>query len=129
MRFDDQLKVIIGAVLATSGVVLAGFAHLLPIVVLSMVGMVACDFFGVLLNVGEARGQEDIAGSGDVGADFFGKFVLAGWCGSTLTHGHGIMGWLCIVPILVTGFFTTKYSTRWARRIKAKRIAIEEDKP
>lgn len=102
------------------------YTNLAVVVALSCLGMVGCDFFGVLLGVGEARGQEDIAGMGDVGGDFFGKFLLAGWAGSTLTHGNGWEGWLCIVPILVTGFFTTKYVTRWAKRIKVRSdIAVE----
>jgi hypothetical protein len=81
--------------------------------------MVACDVFGTLLVVAENRGRENLAGLGDVGSDFWGKFVLAGWSGSTLTHGHGIVGWLCIIPILTTGFFTTKYATRLAKRLKS----------
>lgn len=85
---------------------------------ISCIGMVGCDFFGTLMNVAENRGQEILAGYGDMGGDFFGKFLLAGWSGSTLTHGHGTLGWVAIVPVLVTGFYTTGASTRWARRIK-----------
>jgi hypothetical protein len=80
--------------------------------------MLACDCFGVLLGVSEAWGRDNLAGIGDVGSDFFGKFVLAGWSGATLTHGHGWLGWVCIIPILVTGFFTTKYATRWMKRVR-----------
>ena len=87
---------------------------------LSCVGMVACDMFGVLLCVAENRGQDLLAGYGDMGSDFFGKYILAGWSGSTLTHGHGVIGWLAIWPVLVTGFYTTGAATRWARRIQAK---------
>ena len=113
-------------VAAVVGLVLSWFAGIFPVVALSCLAMVGCDFFGVLLGVGEARGQEDVAGIGDVGGDFFGKYVLAGWSGGTLTHGHGWEGWVCIVPILVTGFFTTKYVTRWARRIRqSAQIAVE----
>jgi hypothetical protein len=85
---------------------------------LSCVGMVACDMAGVLLTVSEARGQDTLAGYGDMGSDFMGKFILAGWSGSTLTHGHGILGWVAILPILVTGFYTTKHMTRWSRKMK-----------
>ena len=122
----DPTKILIGAALATAGVVLSVVVGVWLVVVLSCLAMVGCDFFGVLLGVGEARGQDDIAGLGDVGGDFFGKYVLAAWSGGALTHGHGWEGWLCIVPILVTGFFTTKYTTRWARKIKQNR-AIEVD--
>lgn len=115
----DQTKILIGLTCAVPCLVVAAYVGLLPVVLLSMAGMVACDFFGVLLGVGEARGQDDVAGIGDVGSDFFGKYVLASWSGAALTHsGHGPLGWLCIVPVLVTGFFMTKYTTRWARRIK-----------
>jgi hypothetical protein len=111
--------------LAVAGLILAWIAGLFTLVALSCLAMVGCDFFGVLLMTGSARGQEDIAGLGDVGGDFFGKYVLAGWSGGTLTHGHGWEGWICIIPILVTGFFTTKYTTRWARRIKQRAVAHE----
>ena len=113
-------------VVAVAGLVLSWFAGIFPLVALSCLAMVGCDFFGVLLGVGEARGQEDVAGIGDVGGDFFGKYVLAGWSGSHLTD-HGWEGWVCIVPILVTGFFTTKYVTRWARRIKQRHVEVEHE--
>jgi hypothetical protein len=84
---------------------------------LSSIGMIACDTFGTLLTVAEARGQDSLAGIGDMGSDFFGKYILAGWSGSVLTHGHGYLGWLAIMPVLITGFFTTRAATRWCRRI------------
>lgn len=92
--------------------------HVAIISALACVGMVACDFFGTLMNVAENRGQDRLAGYGDMGSDFFGKFILAGYAGSTLTHGHGTIGWVAIWPILVTGFYATGAATRWARHIK-----------
>ena len=94
--------------------------------VLSCLGMIGCDFFGTFMNVSENRGQDKMAGYGDMGGDFFGKYLLAGWSGSTLTHGHGILGWLAIIPVLITGFYTTEFSTRWARRIKPVGCEPEE---
>lgn len=121
MRFRlDYL--FIPTALAILAVVAVVSFHVAIISALSCVGMVGCDFFGTLMNVAENRGQSERAGYADMGGDFFGKYLLAGWSGSTLTHGHGTLGWAAIWPVLVTGFYTTSYTTRWLRRHLTKDV-------
>jgi hypothetical protein len=96
--------------------------HLAIIVVISCVGMLLNDLFCTILTVAETRGRENLAAWSDVQCDFWGRYVLAAWSGSTLTHGHGLIGWLCIVPVLATGFYTTKFATRWMRRLKPQPV-------
>jgi hypothetical protein len=99
-------------------------SHLVFVVLVSCVGMVLTDAFGALLNVAENRGRDNLAGLADTQVDFWGKYVLAGWSGSTLTHGHGLVGWLCVTPVLATGFVTTKFATR---RLRSLRPAAPEE--
>lgn len=88
------------------------------IVVVCCVGMLGCDLFSTLLVVAEARGRENLAGLSDIGADFWGKTVLTAYGLTDLTHGHGWLGWVLTLPVFATGFLTTKYTTRYSRRIK-----------
>jgi hypothetical protein len=84
------------------------------ITVVCCVGMFAADSFGTRLiqSVQERRGRK--AGWCDVGSDFFGKVVLTGYGLTSLTHGHGLAGWACTVPVLATGYWTTKKTTEGA---------------
>lgn len=80
--------------------------------------MAGADSFGTLLTRAVAKGHARLAGWGDVGGDFFGKCLLTGYGFSTLTHGHGVRGWLWCLPVFVTGYWTTKKATQAAARIK-----------
>lgn len=91
--------------------------NLALVTALSCVGMAAGDVFATILTVAEARGRATLAGLCDMGNDAFSKFVLVAYGGTTLTH-HGIAGWLCVLPVLATGFITTRATTRWARRLR-----------
>jgi hypothetical protein len=115
LRFHHLFIPLAIAVMAIAAVVNPSVAFIAG---MSCLGMVGCDFFGTFMNVAENRGQDVMAGYGDMGSDFFGKYLLAGWSGSTLTHGHSWIGWVAIWPVLVTGFYTTGFATRWAQRIK-----------
>jgi len=76
----------------------------------------ACgDVFATTLTVAESKGKDTIAGLCDVGNDLFSKFILVAYGGTALTH-HGIWGWICVIPVLATGFITTKLTTRWSNK-------------
>lgn len=86
------------------------------VTVLSCAGNMGGDVFGTVMNIAENRGHENLAGVGDVGADLCSKFILVAYGGTALTH-HGWLGWLCVLPVLLTGFLTTKYTTRLTARL------------
>lgn len=69
--------------------------------------MVGADFFGTRLTQSVANGHPKMAGLCDVGSDFFGRVVLTSYGFESLTHGHGVAGWICCIPVLATGYYTT----------------------
>lgn len=92
--------------------------ELARVTVLSCVGMLAADYFGTKLVQAIGSGRARAAAWCDVGGDFFGKVVLTGYGLTSLTHGHGAVGWACTVPVLATGYWTTKRTTQAARQEK-----------
>lgn len=91
--------------------------RIVEITVLCCVGMVGADAFGTLMTRAVAKGRARLAGAADVGGDFFGRVLLTGYGLSSLTHGHGLVGWLCVVPVLATGYVTTWKATLVTRQI------------
>ena len=88
----------------------------LLITVISCGAMVCADFAGVYLNVSENRGRWLLAGFCDMGLDGFSKLVLTAYGFDRLTH-HGTVGWLCCIPVLITGFATTALATKRAQSL------------
>lgn len=84
--------------------------------------MAVSDVVTTLITVAEARGQDNLAGALDpVGTAA--RMIFYSYSGVTLLHGHGWHGILAVLPIFAVDFFTTKYTTRWARRIRHKEPA------
>lgn len=79
--------------------------------------MLVMDTVGVLLVSAEAKGKDSLAGALDP-ISTIAKIVFYSGDGGSFVHGHGLLGWLALSPVLVTDFFTTKYATRFSRRIK-----------
>lgn len=81
--------------------------------------MAVSDTVSTLLTVAEARGSENLAGVLDP-LGTAARMVFYSYDGVTLLHGHGAWGLVAMLPIFCVDFFTTKYSTRFSKRIKAK---------
>jgi len=80
--------------------------------------MAVSDAVTTALTVAEARGRDNLAGALDpVGT--VARLIFYSYDGANILHGHGLWGWAFTAPIFAVDFFTTKYATRWSRRIKA----------
>lgn len=77
------------------------------------------DLISTLLTVAETRGRENLAGSLDpIGTAA--RMIFYSYDGANLLHGHGAWGWAFMLPIFFVDFFTTKYATRWSKRIRSE---------
>jgi len=74
--------------------------------------MVVKDVVGTVLVDAIANGKHKLAGNMDGIGDIVG-IVLASFSGVQLIH-LGWKGWLGIIPIGLTGKFTTQYATKWS---------------
>ena len=86
------------------------------IVLLSLLGCIAMmiqDSSGTILVIAESRGKSKLAGAMDVVGDAA-RFVMYAYSGVLLMTSYGWLGRLFILPILVSGFLTTSFTTKWA---------------
>lgn len=79
--------------------------------------MIVMDSVGVLLVSAESKGKDNLAGGLDP-ISTVARIIFYSGDGGSFVHGHGLLGWVALSPVLVTDFFTTKYATRFSRRIK-----------
>jgi hypothetical protein len=82
---------------------------------LGCVSMVIQDSSGTILVIAESRGKSHLAGMMDVTGDIA-KFMMYAYSGSILMTHYGPVGWLGIIPILITAYITTSRTTSWAHK-------------
>ena len=77
-------------------------------------------------NVAQNRGRGRLAGALDAAGTPF-TLVFGSYCGYALLHGHGALGYVCILPIMCVDFFDGVLFTRLAAKIRTNDNHTDQD--
>ena len=88
------------------------------LVLIAILSMIVKDLVSVFSVVAQARGNERLAGAlnpfGTVASIMFYSVGTLG-----LVHGHGIAGYLCLIPVLIVDYVDGRFFTAVSRSIQS----------
>lgn len=93
------------------------------IILISCVAMVAKDFVAVFLTIAEARGRAGLSGVLNM-AGTPANVVFYSYGGVEMVHGHGIAGWLALLPVMGVDLIDGYVFTRLGNRIQPLKLPI-----
>jgi hypothetical protein len=91
---------------------------MLSLIIISCLSMIVKDAVGVFSVAAEAKGNERLAGAlnplGTVASILFYSVGAMG-----LVHGHGALGYVCLIPVLIVDYIDGRFFTAVSRYIQS----------
>jgi hypothetical protein len=91
---------------------------MLSLIIISCLSMIVKDAVGVFSVAAEAKGNERLAGAlnpfGTIASILFYSVGALG-----LVHGHGVLGYFCLIPVLIVDYIDGRFFTAVSRYIQS----------